>query len=487
MKKTFIILCLSCLSFALSAQDGITLHFMRLNPYSTYSNPSAFTQYTGYVGIPGISNINVALTNTGIHYKTLFGTNNDGTITTIKLNNFADKLNKKGNYLNSNIALNIINFGFKVHKLRFDFSYRIRVDEYFSYNRDLIALPVHGNIYYANQNKQATPELKLNLNCYQEFALGIQAEITPQVYIGVKPKLLFGLAHAKTKNASASIFTDPENYSIALDYNLDANISCVMPYTITSDTNNKLGFQFYPDQFAKHWQDAFKNVGAAIDLGVTYRINDQFGIAASVLDLGFIHWKTNNYKISGHSSDANDGSFVFDGLSSEDIELLKENPEEFKNVLLSHFPMQIQETKAFTSALAGRFILEGYCNVGKYHRFTALFQGRIVNSQFMPSFTVAWNGTFLNIFDLCVSYSIAKKSYTNLGVGVGFNLGVFHLYAATDNLIAICTNKNPLQSLMNASNANIQMGIVFDWGKLQEEQLAKIKYEKSSKRVRYEE
>lgn len=484
MKKILLFISIFIASLALAAQDGITVHFMRQNPYSQYSSPSAFLPYNGHVGVTGISNVNISVQNSDLFYKRLFGCNNEGTVTTLRLNNFADQLSPKCNFLNSNIGVNLIDFGFRVKQMYFSFSYRIRSDEYFFYNQDVVALPVHGNMYYADQNKTATPKLSLSLNAYQEISLGIQAEITPQIYIGVRPKLLFGLAHAKTRSADASIYTNPEDYSISISHHFDTELSCFIPYEINTDTSGQAGIQFHPEKLRSDWPNMFKNVGASIDLGFTYRINNMFGVSASVLDLGFICWKTNNYQLLSSTTDAghyyNDGSFIFSGLTYDDIERIKENPEAIKKELLGYFPLETSSVKTFTSMLAGRFIVEGYCNVGKHHRFTALFQGRIVNKYFMPSFTIAWNGTFLNIFDLCVNYTIARKSYGNLGLGVGFNLGVFHIYASTDNFFGFFNSKSPLRSLLNTPSANLQAGIVFDWGKLQETKLGVIKYQKKN-------
>lgn len=479
MKRILLSILVLC-SLNIFAQDGTTLHFMRLNPYSNFSNPSSFLQYKGYVGVPAISNINVAATNTGFHYNTLFGTNSEGTITTIKLNDFVKKLSKKGNYLNSNIALNIIDFGFRTKHLMVSFSYRLRFDEYFSYSQDLFALPTYGNMHFVGENNAAKPSFNLCINTYQEFAIGFQTEITPHVYIGVRPKLLFGIAHAQTKSAQATLYSNPDDYSMRLKYQMDASVLSMIPINIDDNFNVSID----PQAFLQDWRRAFKNVGAAIDLGATYRINERWGVSASILDLGFICWRTGGQRISSaidsSSTRYNDGSFIFTGLTMDDLGKIQQNPEEFKRELLGYFPMNHEALTKSTTALSGRFLVEGYCNVGKYHRFSALFQGRIINKQFIPSLTVAWNGNFLNVFDLCVNYTIAKNSYTNLGVGVGFNLGVFHIYAATDNLIAICTDKNVQRSLLNANNANIQLGIVFDWGKLKESKCEKKTNHQSS-------
>ena len=472
MKKIFFLIFVSITVLSLNAQDGITLHFMRLNPYAAYTNPSMHLQYNGYVGFPGISNINASFTNTSARYKTLFGADVNGAITTIRLNDFANQLSNKKNMLNSNISLNIIDFGFRTKPIFFSFSYRIRIDEYASYNKDLFNLPIHGNMMYVGENNPARPDLKVNLNVYQEFALGMQVDLNSWLYLGVRPKLLFGLANVKTRYANATLYTNPEDYTMKMNYNLNASMACVIPYSISRDAEGNVNILFEPKDFLNNWQNAFKNIGAAIDLGMTFRINNMFGIAASVLDLGFIHWTTSCHQFTGSISETNphyyDGQIVFNGITSEDLADLANNPEQISNKIQEIFPIEITETKAYNKSLSSRFLVEGYCNLGKHHRLSALFQGRIANKQFIPSFTVAWNGNFLNYFDLCVSYTMAKRSYANLGIGVGFNRKVFHLYVATDNIFSFINNKSIQRAILNAHNANVQMGIVFDWGKTQE-------------------
>lgn len=471
MKKIFLFISIVLVGFKVFAQDGTTLHFMRLNPYSNYSSPSSFLPYNGYVGFPAISNINTSLANTGLHYDNVFQENAMGKVTTITLDKMLEKMPKRGGMLNTNLSMNVIDFGFRTKPIFFSFSYRIRMDEYLFFSKDVIGLVAQGNMAYVGADHPAKLDFSLNATVYQEFALGMQVAITPHVYIGVRPKILFGALNINTRKAATTLYTNPEDYSLRLQYDLDAYMSCVIP--IQWGENGELGIA--TDDMMNVVKSAFKNVGAAIDFGATFRLGERWGVSASVLDLGFINWKTNSSHFVGTIDSTcihyNDGGFVFNGLSNEDIQQIQDNPSEFRDEILSYFPMQNSELKQYTRMLHTRFLVEGYCNVGKYHRFSALFQGRVVGKQFLPSFTVAWNGNFLRIFDLCVNYTIAKDSYANLGLGVGFNLGVFHIYAATDNLLGFCNAKSIQRSLLNVNNANVQLGIVFDWGKIQEKKL----------------
>ena len=43
----------------------------------------------------------------------------------------------------------------------------------------------------------------------------------------------------------------------------------------------------------------------------------------------------------------------------------------------------------------------------------------------------------------------------------------------TENPLGFCNSKSPQRSILNARNANLQVGIVFDWGKHQEQKIVK--------------
>ena len=77
------------------------------------------------------------------------------------------------------------------------------------------------------------------------------------------------------------------------------------------------------------------------------------------------------------------------------------------------------------------------------------------NSGFRPAMTLAYSGSFFKTIDVCASYTIMKDSYDNIGLGLAFNLGVFHIYAASNNVLGLF---KPL----NTSVLDAQVGIVFN-------------------------
>ncbi|MEG2071198.1 MAG: DUF5723 family protein, partial [Bacteroidales bacterium] len=402
--------------------------------------------------------------------KNMFSRNKDGYPTTMTADKLVSKLSKNGNWLSSSVNEEILGFGFRVNRSFFTFSYRLRMDEYFRFSKDVLALPILGNMNYLGEDHPANLNVRMNMNAYQEISVGAQIEVNKRLYIGVRPKLLFGMANVRTQNASAQLYTDPESYKMKMRYNLEAEMMSIVPLF-----DQEGSFEPDYDYLLAHWQSGFQNVGSAIDLGVVYRINDHFGVSAAVNDLGFITWKTGGQKITGSISNAGDlytnGDIVFDGLNFDEIDKLLNDPD-YLNAYLKqlgdYFPVERTPLEKYTTALSSKIMVEGYYNFGKNHRVSALFQGRVVNKSFLPAFTLAYNGTFFRIIDVCVNYTMAKHNFANLGLGLGLNLGVFHLYVATDNIIAAV---NPL----NNTNVNAQVGILFNWGKIQEKKIKEDK------------
>lgn len=452
----------------IEAQEVITQHFMQYNPYSTTENPANFTPLKGYFGFPGLSNFDLAITNTGFKYNKLFKTDSQGYPTTVTANKFVNSLSKYGNWLNMNLNEEILGFGFRAKRLFFSFSYRIRVDEYFRYSKDLFALPVNGNMSYTGADNPADIDLNLNFTAYQEFSLGIQAEITKRVSIGIRPKFLIGMAAIRTNELNAQLYTDPETYNMNLLYNADVAVMAALPLSV-SDSNT---IQVNTDNIMQNWQSLFGNRGFACDIGAWVRINEHFGVGASMTDWGFINWKTQGVRLTGKLADGgqyySDGSFYFSGFSADQINKLINDDQYRSNLLDSlkeYFPYQIEEYTT-TTYLNAKFSAEFYYQINPKHRFTAFFQGRMVRNNFFHRITFAYNGHFGKVLDLCGTYSIMPDSYANFGIGLGLRLGFVYLYLATDNILGYIA---PL----NTSNANTQLGIVFKWGKAKQLDLAK--------------
>ncbi|MCL2289451.1 MAG: DUF5723 family protein [Bacteroidetes bacterium] len=430
-----------------SQSVGIT-DFMRLNPYSNFNNPAYFVPYNGYVGIPAISNINFSLYNSGLHYKNLFESRSKMT-TTKFINSLA-----KNNWFNTELNMELLGFGFRVKDYFFSFSYRLRVEQHFRYPRDLFGFLLEGNLTHSN----AEFEIEPNLNIYQEMSIGFQGEIFDRLYVGARPKILFGLINVNTDEFRVKVNTNPNDYTISGIHNINMKVASIMPfYKRDAVTGNIALNTEYMFDMGNNVGNVFsKNMGFAIDLGAVYRVNQQIRVSASVTDLGFIRWAGSTLEIA---SNPHANRFEFQGFTADQITNFIQNGIDFTLDTIFNIAnntLDLNSLGAYTTMLTSKVMVDGYFDLTPSNRFILQCKGYIIGKYFLPQLTVAYNGTFFNAIDVVVSYSVMKKSFANVGIGVGFRIGPVHLYAGTDNVLAAI-------NVLNAARANGTFGLLVNF------------------------
>ena len=455
MKKIVFIIFVLALMMGMNvakAQQVSPVDFMKMNPYQMKSNPAAKLPYESVMSI-AIGNTNLSLQHTGLRYDNFFDFDAQGVPTTLNLRKLANGLNES-NFLGINSETQLFTLYRSIGNgmLTFDWGVKVRGDLKFS--DDLFKLLAYGNSVFVGEGNPANVDVNLNLNAYREFAVGYQHNINEKLSIGGRAKLLFGLANLATSNANVKLFTDPDSYALRIMENVGVMASLPRVFTLENGVlNTNGGFV---------WSDLFRNVGFGMDLGVEYRFNEHFGVMAAVNDLGFIRWKLNNVKLESKIEDAgqfyDDGSFLFNGLDTDQLQLIISDEyyrELFLDTLKQYFPMELTNADKYTTGLNTNVLLRGYYDIDGKNRFTLQAQGMFYNSGFRPAMTLAYSGSFFKKIDVCASYTVMKDSYDNIGLGLAFNLGVFHIYAASNNVLGLF---KPL----NTSALDAQVGIVFN-------------------------
>lgn len=437
---------------AAKAQQVSPVDFMKMNPYQMKSNPAVKLPYESVMSI-AIGNTNLSLQHTGLRYDNFFDFDAQGVPTTLNLRKLANGLNES-NFLGINSETQLFTLYRSIGNgmLTFDWGVKVRGDLKFS--DDLFKLLAYGNSVFVGEGNPANVDVNLNLNAYREFAVGYQHNINEKLSIGGRAKLLFGLANLATSNANVKLFTDPDSYALRIMENVGVMASLPRVFTLENGVLNANGGFI--------WSDLFRNVGFGMDLGVEYRFNEHFGVMAAVNDLGFIRWKLNNVKLESKIEDAgqfyDDGSFLFNGLDTDQLQLIISDEyyrERFLDTLKQYFPMELTNADKYTTGLNTNVLLRGYYDIDGKNRFTLQAHGMFYNSGFRPAMTLAYSGSFFKTIDVCASYTVMKDSYDNIGLGLAFNLGVFHIYAASNNVLGLF---KPL----NTSALDAQVGVVFN-------------------------
>lgn len=434
------------------AQEVSPVDFMRMNPYQLNSNPATDLPYSSYMSIL-IGNSSFNLQSSGLRYDNCFVFNGQGKPVALDLNKLANSLSSD-NSLNFSMKENFFSLGKKLNTGMLMFSIDMRVNGGLGFNDGLFKLLANGNSAFVGEANQMTANMNLNLNAYQEFSAGYQVNVTNRLSVGGRAKLLFGLANVRTNAFALSLLTDPQSYALRVREEIGMNFSLPGFFTVEDGMlktagNLRLG-------------DFFHNVGFGVDLAAEYHITDQIGIVAAANDLGFIRWSANNIQLKGSVNDAGSmydgGAWQFNGIEINELQRIISDEyyrELFMDTLKQYFQLEFSPAEKYTTMLNTNVLLRGYYDFDSQNRVSLQAQGCFRGNGFSPAATLAYSGSFFGMLDVCATYTAMKGSYTNFGVGLAGNFGVFHIYAATNNILGIF---NPLTS----SGFNAQAGIVFN-------------------------
>ena len=431
--------------------------FMRNNPRASFANPATYTVDNGYFDL-ALGGINFGFMNNGLKYDQFFKFDGNGYPTTLDLDKGIASL-KDVNYLNTYLNLDIFNCGLRTKHGYFTYTHRLRETESLSFSKDLLQLIAQGNNSFLGESNPANIELNLAARVMQEFDFGYQMALTEHLDIGVRAKFLMGFADLKANALNARLYTDPDSYTMKLAVD-PVSVIGTLPYQF------KIGDDYSLSIVDRRFNPAnlFKNYGFGIDLGAAYQINDQWGVAAAVNDLGFISWNNYSVEFKAELQDGGsfyqDGALVFPGLTSDQLHgILNESDylEKLLDSLSGYYQLSVNPLAKNTTGLNTNFMVRGYYNITPEHRFTAQFAGYNYGLGMKPALTLAYTGSFSDKYDVVATYTMMNGRYDNIGIGLSANFGGVLLYLASNNIIGFF---NPA----NSSQLNIQFGLSFTSG-----------------------
>jgi hypothetical protein len=269
---------------------------------------------------------------------------------------------------------------------------------------------------------------------YMQFRFAYSRDINDKLTAGLAVKPIIGQAAASTKIENLELKTGPDEWTLTGDATLF--LSSHMKVARRSDRESLKIEDVYgslsnQEVVKKYVRPA--NPGVALDLGMTYKIDDQFTVSASVNNLGFIAW---NRDVSGIVVDRSEG-VKFAGL---DIDVSKEGfGEQITNMSKSLWDDVRDESNNLVHNESFRTFLPTIFHAGVSCRLTqrsmaglllrtAMWQGSVRQS-FNLSYNVSVPGNFV-IFNTGLTCQFKSTIYANLGLT--FNVGPVQLYGLLD-------------------------------------------------------
>lgn len=448
MKKTFHIIFPVFLFFVGSvvskAQNGMSNHLLRSVPQSVYTNPSFLPEANTYVGIPALSSIYFGAGHSGFAYKDLVVRRSDDSLF-LDVDNMISKLRQR-NYLFVNYNIELLTFGFKVQDNFFSFSATEKITGRFTYPGDLMKLLWKGNSQFLYEPADFSGT-GLNYMHYREYALGMNRQIFDNLNIGLRAKLLYGKSNVWTERSHITLSTDPSTFALTAESDIIVNAS--FPEELFEDDDDAQDFSF-EDYILNR-----DNRGLAFDIGATYNINDKFSVALSVLDIGKINWRSGTRNLVSERA-----SFTFEGIDLKDFFNSDTTAKDGFDILLDSLENTFDFTETennYSHWMPGIVYLTGMYHLTDNDNIGLLVRSDIFNSRIYPSFTLSYNKRFANVISGVLSYSVANRSYTNVGLGFSLQLGPVQLYAFNDNVYGLFF---PTAS----KNTNIHFGLNLVFG-----------------------
>ncbi|MCK4747948.1 MAG: hypothetical protein KAT15_12950, partial [Bacteroidales bacterium] len=170
------------------------------------------------------------------------------------------------------------------------------------------------------------------------------------------------------------------------------------------------------------------NQGFAIDLGVIYRYDEKITLSASLLDLGFVRWKTELNNVHG------EGIFEYAGTDINTVLFSTAFLSEMTDSLLNALDVT-NSRNPYSAFLPTQLFLGGSYRYSDKISFGLVNRNVIFQSKLHSSFTLSAQADLAERFLATVSWSYLNNSLKNVGIGIAYHAKGIQFHAVTDNLI----------------------------------------------------
>lgn len=317
-------------------------------------------------------------------------------------------------YLSNDISFNYFDVSFKYKDWQIRCGYNSSLTSYFSFSSDFARFFSNGNSAEIGKPLELGPDLYLRNS--SELYLGFSKTIYSFYRLGANLKIINGGFDFSTRRSKFDVTTGDEIYALQFDTDYEINTSY-----------NDIDFSLR--ELIPFRNALYDNIGVTMDLGFEY-FGDNWKVSTSILDVGFIDWKSNpkSYVVNG--------SYEFDGFGFDDISKDSLNVE-WDN-LRSLFSVQ-SNTNRYRTIAPIKYYIGGEYNYNKW-TFGGLFYSEWKQRRALPSIAIHAKRRIWNVWELGIGYAIKNRTYSNVGISSILNLGPLQFYALSDNVLGIFIN-----------------------------------------------
>ncbi len=435
---------IACAGIPVHGQINNSIYYMSGVPQSNRVNPAFQPQCNLYIGFPLLAPVRVEAVSSSLAYSDIIYPHptEDSLITFLHpLGNKEDFMNrlKPLNYFSTDLRATLISVGFRTMAGFFSLDLSTRTDEAFYFSKDLARFLLDGAREGVTYDLSGTG---VEATAFDELSVGWSHEIVDNLQVGVRAKLLFGIADLTTQQSELSLMTSEESWELDSDMKVSASLPFADVLYDEEGVIEDILLNEDLDRFdvfaLNRYLFNLKNPGFGVDLGVSYRPVESLQINASVIDLGLISWKDEVHNATYS------GAYSFEGIELNPLDL--SNDQSLGDYLDSTLS-QIGDTLAgflefspggsYTRRLNTKIYLGVSYNVTPYFNVGLLSRTDFLRGSISQRFTASANLRAGRIAHFTASYSAIGTRLHNLGAGVALNFGPVNLYMVSDNAVSV--------------------------------------------------
>lgn len=420
----------------------------------------------GYFSIPALGNISVSMQgNFGygdiVLKNPMYGTESDKKMTTfmnpyISTDQALKGFSKGNNRILGDVGLAILSMGFK----GFGGYNTIELNSKTSIG---VSLPYELFEFAKNTGNKTynMGDISAHAMSYVELALGHSRDINEKLRVGAKLKFLFGAARADFQFKDVKVdLAGTDKWTVSGD--AQANVSAAgFKYEMKQENYNQEDKGSY-DKINDVDVDGagLGGFGMAVDLGAVYKINDDWKVSASVLDLGFISWSNNLYATNMNKS------FEFDGFHDIAVkdgkgESLDDQSDSYGDQITDFINLQDNGDKGGRSTGIGATINVGCEYILPSYRklsFGFLSSTRIKGIYSWTEGRLSANWTPLKWLDGGVNFAVNSFT-TSMGWVLNIHPKGYNIYLGMDHILG----KTSKECIPLSSNVSVSLGMSVAW------------------------
>ena len=462
MKQVSMLLILMTCYVGFSQNKQVLYGFDEL-PQTLLLNPGTTPTNDWYLGIPLLSHIHFNFGMTGLTVFDVFAEDN---------RDFNAKLKDAvygmddSDFFAVNQQLDLFSGGFAFgrgfEKNKYlSFGMYQETDVFIYFPKDYAILAYEGNHNNINRFFDLS-DLNLRGEMLTAFHVGYTKKVNSKFTYGIRGKIYSSIFNVtSTQNKGSFVTTVGENNYYNHNFILDLEVQTAGLKSLLDDENSDLS-----QDMKKLVGRAFfgGNLGLGLDIGFTYKFNDQWTIDASLQDLGFINYKKDveNFKL--------DGNLNFEGINPLFPESDEgQTAEEYWDEVETDFEDLFTVDTTYTSYTKARPLKLNaalqYAFGKKNNKDCNCLQGEedyqnrvgahlfVMNRPQRPqaALTAFFYRRLFKGLAVKATYTTDSFSFTNVGLGLSARIKNVNFYIAADNLLKY-------QNLAKSQNVSLQLG-----------------------------